>query len=70
VEILLNARIKAILGESQIEGVQIFNTKAKDLNALPVEGVLVHVGWEPQSEYLKGILPLDKQGHVLVDQDM
>ena len=35
-----------------------------------MDGVFVHVGLEPSSEYLKGVLPLDSQGQILVNDKM
>jgi thioredoxin reductase (NADPH) len=37
---------------------------------LKVDGVLVHIGLDPNTGYLEGIVPLDEQGQVVVNGDM
>lgn len=70
IEVICNSRIEAILGDGQVRGIQLVNMETNRLTDLPLEGVLVHVGWEPQSKYLKGIIPLDNQEHVFVKETM
>jgi thioredoxin reductase (NADPH) len=35
-----------------------------------VDGVLVHIGQEPNTGYLEGIVPLDSQGQIIVNEKM
>ena len=37
---------------------------------LNVDGVLVHVGVEPNTDYLRGTLPLNEQGQIIVNERM
>jgi len=37
---------------------------------LKVDGVLAHVGLEPNTSYLEGIVPLDSQGQIIVNDRM
>jgi thioredoxin reductase (NADPH) len=35
-----------------------------------VDGILVHIGLEPNTGYLGGIVPLDERGQIIVNQNM
>jgi thioredoxin reductase (NADPH) len=37
---------------------------------LSVDGVLVHIGMDPNTGYLDGIVPLDGQGQIIVNEKM
>jgi thioredoxin reductase (NADPH) len=37
---------------------------------LKVDGVLVHIGLEPNTDYLDGVVPLDDHGQVIVNDRM
>ncbi len=70
IEIICNRKIKAILGDTQVRTIDLLNTETKGLSTLSVDGVLVHVGWEAASGYLKGVIPLNSQGEILVNERM
>jgi thioredoxin reductase (NADPH) len=67
IQILCANRIVAVLGDGQVKAIQLFNMRIEKTTNLDVDGVLVHVGWQPRTKYLEGVVPLDKYGHVLVN---
>lgn len=70
IEIICGNRIEAIVGDGQISSVQLLNTQTNHVTDLEAEGVLVDIGWEPQTQYLKGAVPLNEQGYVIVNEAM
>jgi thioredoxin reductase (NADPH) len=70
IQILCANRIVAVLGDGQVKAIQLFNMRIEKTTNLDVDGVLVHVGWQPRTKYLEGVVPLDKYGHVLVNEMM
>ena len=68
-EIRTGVKVEAIVGENQVEGVELVDAGGQR-ETLKVDGVLVQVGVEPNTDYLKGIVPLDGQGRVIVNQRM
>jgi len=46
------------------------DTKTGQESTLEVDGVFVSVGLEPNAEYLKGILPMDSGGQILVNDKL
>ncbi len=68
IDLICGTRIEAIVGDNQIRSVRLFNTKTNEVTNFEADGVLVHIGWEPQTKYLKGVLSLDEQGYVMVNE--
>lgn len=68
-EIRCGVRPVEILGADGVEGIVIENAGGAR-ETLSVYGVLVHVGYEPATDYLAGILPLDDGGRIAVDAQL
>ena len=65
VEIRTGTTVEAITGGDKVEGIKLAGG-----GTLKVDGVLVHIGLEPNTDYLEGIVPLDEQGQVIVNEKM
>jgi len=70
IEILCGMKIEAIGGDNQIRSLKLRNMKTEEVTDLEADGVLVDIGWEPQTKYVEGIVPLDQQGYVMVNEAM
>jgi thioredoxin reductase (NADPH) len=70
IQVLCNSRVEAIVGDTEIRGIEVSSTVTQEAETVPVEGVLVRIGWEPETEFLRDIVPLDSQGYVLVNDRM
>lgn len=57
----------AIIGNEGVTGLLVENSAAGGKEELAVYGVLVHVGYEPATGYLEGVLALDESGHIVVN---
>ncbi|MGD1118279.1 MAG: FAD-dependent oxidoreductase [Dehalococcoidales bacterium] len=68
IEVRLGTRVEAILGKEKVEAVALAAGDRKE--TLKVDGVLVHIGLEPNTGYLEGIVPLDAQGQIIVNGKM
>ena len=53
-----------------MEAVDIVDVQSGQKSSLTVDGVLVHIGMEPNTDYLKGMVPLSEKGQVIVDEKM
>lgn len=67
VEVRWNTAVNAILGDRQVEGVTIADTTSGETSRVDLSGVFIYVGLEPNSQYLRELLPLDNAGHVPTD---
>ncbi len=70
VEIRCNVKVNAIIGNERVEGIQLADGGGQNQEELKVDGVLVHIGLDPNTEYLEGIVPLDEQGQIIVNEKM
>ncbi|MDD5339447.1 MAG: FAD-dependent oxidoreductase [Dehalococcoidales bacterium] len=68
IEVRVGTSVTAILGQDKVEAVELMSDGKKE--TLKVDGVLVHIGLEPNTAYLEGVVPLDKQGQVVVSKTM
>ncbi len=69
-EIRCGVRVKAINGSEKVESLECRDTNTDKIETFRVDGVLVHIGLDPNTEYLEGIVPLDDNGQVIVDETM
>ncbi len=65
VEVRTGTKVEAITGGDRVEGIKLAGGEA-----IKVDGVLVHVGLEPNTGYLEGTVPLDEHGQVIVNERM
>jgi len=68
-EIRCGVKVEAITGKDKVEAIELQNTDGKK-ETLKVDGVLVQVGLDPNTEYLDGVVPLDDQGQIIVNDRM
>lgn len=68
ISVITGAKVQAVDGRDKVEGVALL--KDGKSQTLKVDGVLVHIGTEPDTEWLEGIITRDKQGYIVVDGNM
>jgi thioredoxin reductase (NADPH) len=59
-----------ILGESDVEGIELKHLKTGNIRQKAVRGVFVFVGTIPNTELVKGLVKLDPNGFVITDDNM
>ncbi len=67
VEVLTNTTVKQLLGESLLEGLELKVGNAK--RKLAISGLFVAIGHEPNLDFVKLNLKLDKFGYIIVDEN-
>lgn len=70
IEVRCGVKVEAITGENHVEGIDLVGTSSGKKETLKVDGVLVHVGLDPNTDYLEGVVPLDEQRQVVVNDGM
>src|SRR5256886_951878 len=60
------SHVRRIMGNDAIEAVEIERAQAIKPFQMAVQGVLVRIGWEPNTDFIRGQLELDDGGHVIV----
>jgi thioredoxin reductase (NADPH) len=70
IEIIWDSVATEIQGENKVQSVVLENVKDGSRRVLPVEGVFVLTGTDPNSDFLHGHIILDPDGYIITDEDM
>ncbi len=65
-----NKVVEEIRGGDFVESLLLRDTKDGTLSELPVEGVFIFIGLEPNTAFLKGTVELDDKGYIITDEKM
>ena len=64
IEFRWNTRVTAVLGEEKLTGIEVADTVTGETAVLPVTGLFVAVGHEPNTAIVKGQLELEDNGYI------
>jgi len=67
---LWNSIVEKIEGGDLVKRIRLRQVKSGEESALEVAGIFISIGLKPNTNYLKGILPLDITGHIITDEKM
>ncbi len=70
IDLVLNTVVDEILGDQMVTGVRVRHVKTNETRVIPLEGVFIYIGLIPNSEFLRGFVDLDEQGHVITNEHM
>lgn len=68
IEFLLNSEIKKINGKTRLESVLVKNNLSGEETVLPLDGLFVAIGKEPQNEIFAEVTELDENGYIKADE--
>jgi thioredoxin reductase (NADPH) len=66
VTVFPESNVRRILGNDRVEAVEIVRGGAIKPFQMAVQGVLIRIGWQPNTEFVRGQLELDENGYVIV----
>ncbi len=69
VDVRWNAVVEDVLGNGQVEGVIVRDTQSGDTSTLPVEGMFVAIGHDPNTSLFRDQLELDENGYIVTAPD-
>jgi thioredoxin reductase (NADPH) len=65
IRFVINSEALEILGEKRVEGLLLRATSTGEVSTLKVEGVLVAIGWNPNTSIFQGQLELDSDNYIV-----
>ncbi|QUI25067.1 thioredoxin-disulfide reductase [Vallitalea pronyensis] len=68
VEILWHTEMKEVAGGAQVEKIMVYNNKTEETYELPVDGVFVGIGTEPNSRLAIDKVTCDDRGYVITGE--
>lgn len=70
IEFRWNTVVEAIEGKDFVERLRLRQVITSGKSILEVAGVFISIGLKPDTDYLKGVLPLDATGHIITNEKM
>ncbi len=70
ISFLWDTTVDAISGDAFVTGILLNNVTTGKKSALEVTGVFIAVGFKPDTDYLRGVVPLDEAGQVITNERM
>ncbi len=70
IEFLWDTTVEKIEGEDFVKRLRLNNVKTEEKSTLEVSGIFVSIGLNPDTDYLKGIVPLDPAGYIITNKKM
>jgi thioredoxin reductase (NADPH) len=70
IEPILDTVVTKILGESKVSGIEIKNVKDGKTTNLDIDGIFIAVGLVPNTGFVKGMVEMDQQGSIIVNEKL
>ncbi len=70
IDFIWDSVVTNIYGENVVEGAEIKNVKTGEMSRHKFDGVFVFIGWIPNAEFVKDLVKLDNEGHIITDRYM
>jgi thioredoxin reductase (NADPH) len=66
-QFIWNTVVEEVQGDDHVTGLRLRNVLTGEESLLPVAAVFVFIGNRPNTGFLKGLVPTDNAGHIIVD---
>lgn len=60
-----DTEVAEVLGEDAVSGLRLHNLKTGEESTLPVQGIFMAIGHQPNTDLFQGILHMDKAGYII-----
>ena len=64
-----NTQVKDILGDDELEGLLLEEVKTGETSIMPVKGLFIAIGHQPNTEIFKEWLEMDEEGYIFTQPD-
>ena len=65
ISFIWDSEVSEILGDNEVTGLRLHNVKTDEENVLPVQGIFLAIGHQPNTDLFKGVLEMDKAGYIV-----
>jgi thioredoxin reductase (NADPH) len=70
INFILNKTVEAVEGQATVEQLRLNDVATGQKSTLPVAGVFVAIGQRPNTDLVKGLIPLDATGYIVTNEKM
>ncbi|TFH16127.1 thioredoxin-disulfide reductase [Candidatus Bathyarchaeota archaeon] len=64
---MMRHTVEEILGEKYVDGVRVRNRDSGEETIIQTDGVLIAIGWDPNTRIFRGQLELTEKGYIVAD---
>lgn len=68
IEIIYDSVVDSIIGDGQVEAVNVKNVKSGEITNLELQGVFIAVGTHPTTDYIADVVACDEKGYIMADE--
>ncbi|MBR6771961.1 MAG: FAD-dependent oxidoreductase [Clostridia bacterium] len=68
VKIIYNTIVKSLIGDSELQGLELLNTETGETTLFPATGVFVAIGQQPENEVFANLVNIDDRGYIIADE--
>jgi len=65
IDVLMESEVIDVLGENAVTGVRVLNVRTGEEIDLPMQGVFLAIGHQPNTDLFKGIIDMDRVGYIV-----
>ncbi|MDD4294683.1 MAG: FAD-dependent oxidoreductase [Candidatus Omnitrophica bacterium] len=70
IEPIFDTIIKEVVGSETVTGLSVENVKTKDNKDIPVNGLFVAIGIQPNTSFIDSMIKTDERGFIITDNNM
>jgi thioredoxin reductase (NADPH) len=70
IHFMMESSVVKFKGDDRLSGVDIKNLKTGEVQNFPTDGVFIFIGYVPNTEFLKGMVNMNRSNEIIVDSDM
>lgn len=70
IEFLWDTLVEEIVGEDVVKRLKLRQITTGQKSALEIAGIFVSIGFKPNTDYIKDVLPLDSAGYIITNEKM
>jgi thioredoxin reductase (NADPH) len=63
-------KVMGIMGQERVEGIEVLDSIEDKRETLKVDGVLVQIGFNANTDFLNEMIPLDEKQQIIVNEKM
>lgn len=70
IKVIWNSTVEEIKGDKTVKSVTIKNLQTTQTQEMPIDGVFIAIGYEPNTKIFNGQLKLDEQGYLITKDEV
>ena len=70
IDFIWNSMVIGVEGKEAVNQLRLKNTKDDTISVVPADGIFIAIGLKPNTGYVAGAVPLDKEGYIIANEVM